>query len=214
MAKWVFLGPPGAGKGTQARRLSIERQALHLSTGDLLREGMEAGSEVGQQARSFMEAGELVPDDVILDLVFWRLGQEEKDPDVIFDGFPRTVGQAEGLDQRLMEVGDAVTRVIEFTLADDLIVNRVAGRLICRKCGANFHRDFLPPKRVGVCNQCGSAALYQRDDDRPEAVRRRLEVYHETTEPLHTYYERQGKLVQLAADDDVDVIFGRLKACL
>ncbi|MEQ8766837.1 MAG: adenylate kinase [Planctomycetota bacterium] len=212
MAKWIFLGPPGAGKGTQARRLARERSALHLSTGDLLRDAIEADSEVGQQAKAYMDEGGLVPDGVILDLVFWRLGQETESRDVIFDGFPRTVAQAEGLDERLGQAGDAVKKTLEFTLADEVIVRRIAGRLICKKCGANFHRDFLPPKREGVCDQCGAEALYQRKDDHPDVVRHRLEIYHQQAQPLRDYYAAQGKLVEIAADAPVETIYERLHA--
>lgn len=185
----ILLGPPGVGKGTQRSMLEEEGPWRKVVTGDLLREAARAGSELGRKAKAYMDAGDLVPDDLIIDLVREKLEAMPDGADVVFDGFPRTEPQARALDALLEELGTAPDRVVLFTAPDDVLVKRVAGRRTCPECGAIYNVHFDPPGTGGICDECG-AELFRREDDRPESVKRRLEVYREETEPVVEYYVR------------------------
>ncbi|MBX6350133.1 MAG: adenylate kinase [Clostridia bacterium] len=194
----VLLGPPGAGKGTQAERLARATGALHVATGDMFRQAVREATPLGRLAKSFMDRGELVPDDVTVGLVRERLSQEDAAGGFILDGFPRTRPQAEALDRLLSELGRPLTAVLELAVPDDEVVRRLSGRRVCEACGRNYHVEFDPPARPGVCDACGGR-LVQRDDDREETVRRRLEVYRRDTLPLRDFYARRGLLRSVPA---------------
>ncbi len=202
----VFLGPPGAGKGTQAKRLSEDRGFVHISTGDILRKAVSEGTPLGKKAKEYIDRGELVPDELMIALI------EEVLPDgggVIFDGFPRTIPQAEALDELLKRKGMEINRAILFELEDDEIVERLTGRRSCPSCGAVYHLSFNPPANDEVCDNCGTP-LIQRDDDREEVVRKRLEVYRRQTAPLIDYYNAGNKLIRLDAGRPIEEIYGEL----
>jgi len=208
----VLLGPPGVGKGTQAVRLAEELYAAHVSTGDLLRAARREGTELGRKAQAFMDAGELVPDDLILDLVREHLGGIESDTSVLFDGFPRTTAQADGLGKVLTDVGRQVDGVVLFEAPDETLVKRLSGRRSCPDCGAVYNVYYNPPGAEDTCDRCG-AALVHRADDAPETVGRRLEVYREQTAPLVSYYESESApLVRLQADRPVDEVYADFRA--
>jgi adenylate kinase len=187
----ILFGPPGAGKGTQAERLRGDFQLPFISTGDMLRTNVKEGTDLGRQAQEYMDAGELVPDDVIVAMVADRLQQGDAQDGFILDGFPRTIEQAEALDKQLSDLGRRVTAALLIDVPDEEVIRRLAGRRVCVKSGHNYHMEFDPPKREGVCDQDGSR-LIQRDDDQPEVIRNRLRVYHEKTAPLIEYYDEQG----------------------
>jgi adenylate kinase len=212
----VFLGPPGAGKGTQATRQAEERRLRYIATGDELRKAIAAGTPLGQQARAYTTSGRLVPDEVIIGLVRELLA-EQRGPDaargVVFDGFPRTLGQAEALDRLMAERGEAIDTVLYFDASSEAVVSRLSGRRVCRQCGATFHVDTLPSKRGSQCDRCGGE-LYQRDDDRPETVRNRLEVYQEQTASLLDYYRSRGLLVRVDANRGIEAVQAAVNAAL
>jgi len=190
----VLLGPPGAGKGTQANLLETERSLVKLSTGDMLRAAVAAGTELGRKAGDIMERGQLVPDDIVIGLIAERLDAGGKGKGFILDGFPRTMAQAEALDRLLAERGKKLDVVIEMQVDDDPLVKRIAGRFTCADCGEGYHDAFKTPKVPDVCDRCGSTQFVRRRDDTEEVVRSRLEAYHAQTEPLIDYYRTQGKL--------------------
>ncbi len=187
-ARVVFLGPPGGGKGTHAKRLSKRYGIPHISTGDILRERMNDGSPLGKRLKSFIENGKLVPDKLIIQMVEERLREPDVEKGFILDGFPRTIEQAKALNQILEKQKTPLNRVIDFNTSEEVIINRLSGRRICANCGANYHVKNIPPKREGICDVCGSA-LTQRKDDEEQTVRTRLKVYHAETTPLEKFYE-------------------------
>jgi adenylate kinase len=187
----ILFGPPGAGKGTQAERLRGDFQLPYIATGDMLRSNVKEGTELGKKAKEYMDAGELVPDDLIVAMAAERLQQDDAQDGFILDGFPRTIEQAKALDRQLAELGRRVTAALLIDVADEEVVRRLSGRRVCVKAGHNYHVEFDPPKREGVCDQDGSR-LIQRDDDKPDVIRNRLRVYHEQTEPLIDFYDEQG----------------------
>jgi adenylate kinase len=187
----VLLGAPGSGKGTQAERIIKQHEIPHISTGDILRDAVAKGTDLGAAAKRFMEAGDLVPDDVIIGIMRDRLGEPYAGRGFLLDGFPRTIEQARALDGMLADAGRSLTHVLLLDVPEEELVQRLSGRRMCRGCGANFNVIFKPPKSAGVCDVCGGE-LYQRSDDNEETVRNRLTVYRRQTEPLVGYYEEHG----------------------
>ncbi len=203
----ILLGAPGAGKGTQAVRLSQALELPHISTGDLFRANLAGGTALGDRARSFMDQGELVPDELVLEMLFDRVAQEDCQPGYLLDGFPRTIAQAEALEARL---GDLVPTVVDIQVPDSDIEQRIVGRRMCKECGAIFHLTFSAPAQEGTCDTC-SGALYQRKDDTAEVVRTRLEEYHSKTAPLIAFYTERGGVSEVDGRQQPDLVF---EACL
>ena len=211
---FVLLGPPGVGKGTQAVRLVDELGAEHVSTGDLLRAARREGTDMGNLAQGFMDRGELVPDDLILDLVRVHLGGVEADTDVLFDGFPRTTEQATGLGSVLKTIGRKVDGVVLFEAPDETLVRRLSGRRSCPECGAVYNTYFSPSKVESTCDRC-RASLIHRADDEPETVTRRLQVYLEQTAPLVAFYDaHEAPMARIAANRAVEDIYGDFKVAV
>lgn len=196
--KIIILGAPGAGKGTQAEVISKNKQIPTISTGNIIREALKSGSEMGRKAKEYMESGRLVPDDVVIGIIQERLAQPDCNNGFILDGFPRTIPQAEALDR----MGIDIDRVIDIEVDDEVITRRVSGRRVCPACGASYHLEYKFPKVEGVCDQCGDT-LVQRKDDQPETVLERLHVYHEQTEPLKDYYATKNKLFVVEGQEEV-----------
>lgn len=210
----ILLGPPGVGKGTQAVRLADELGAEHVSTGDLLRAARRDGTELGNLAKGFMDRGELVPDDLILGLVREHLQGVDAGTDVIFDGFPRTTEQADGLDTVLLATGRRLGLVVLFEAPEETLVKRLSGRRSCPECGAVYNTYFNPPTVEGVCDRCDAALVHRRDDD-PETVKRRLQVYRDQTAPLVAHYEaHDAPLMRVEADREVDEVYADFQAAV
>ena len=212
-ARVVLLGPPGAGKGTQAKLLQEEFGAVQISTGDILRKAVAEQTALGKQAGEFINRGALVPDDLIVNLVAERLQEKDCRSGFILDGFPRTIPQAESLDEILKTMGLNLNCVLSVQVPQNILVERLAGRRTCKKCGALCHVVFNPPQRAGVCDRCGGE-LYQRDDDREETISRRLQVYENQTAPLVNYYTQRGLLRVVDGVGEIDQIRARVIAAL
>jgi adenylate kinase len=209
----ILFGPPGAGKGTQAERLQVDFQLPFIATGDMLRENVKEGTELGTEAKAYMDRGELVPDEVIVAMVAERLQEEDARDGFILDGFPRTTAQANALDTQLAELGRRITAVLLLDVPDQEVERRLAGRRVCVKAGHNYHVELDPPKHDDACDQDGSR-LIQRDDDKPEVIRRRLEIYHDQTEPLIGYYDQQGLLRRIDGTRDPAEVHDHIRAVI
>jgi len=206
----IFLGPPGAGKGTQAKALAQEWGVPQIATGEMLREAVKAGTPLGREAGRIMESGALVPDDVMVRLIAERLRQPDAARGFILDGFPRTIAQAEALNRLLKDLGQALDAVVYFDVAEAELLRRLTGRRLCRQCQTAFHLVSAPPKREGVCDRCGGE-LYQRDDDSEATVRHRLDVYARQTAPLLDYYRGRGLLSSVKAEGSVPSIASAIR---
>jgi adenylate kinase len=206
----VLLGPPGAGKGTQAERIAARYGIPHLSTGDMLREAVAADTEVGRRAKAIMEVGQLVPDEVMNRLVAERLAQPDAARGFVLDGFPRTLAQARALDDLLEQRDQRLDAVLELTVEDDALVDRISGRFACARCGAGYHDRFKRPKVEGVCDVCGGREFVRREDDKPETVRARLKAYHEQTAPLLPYYRNKGLLIAVDGMAEIDDVTAQI----
>jgi adenylate kinase len=213
VARIVLLGPPGAGKGTQAKLLTEESGACQISTGDILRKAVAEQTALGKEADAYIKRGALVPDDVIVNLVADRLRQPDCQRGFILDGFPRTIPQAESLDSILNKSGRSLNRVISVQVPQEIIIERLAGRRTCRNCGALAHAVFDPPKRDGICDRCGGE-LFQREDDREETVANRLKVYETQTAPLVDYYRKRGVLREIDGVGSIEEIRRRIRKAL
>jgi adenylate kinase len=209
----VLLGPPGSGKGTQGERLQEDFRLPYYATGDILRAAVRDGSDLGSEAREYMDRGDLVPDGVMVGLIAERVSRDEAADGFILDGFPRTTAQAEALDAEMEKLERALTAAILIEVPDDEVVRRLGGRRTCVKEGHIFHVEFDPPKNDGICDICG-ARLETRDDDRPEVIRNRLRTYHEKTEPLVAYYEERGILRRVDGSREPDDVNDRIRAML
>lgn len=205
----ILLGPPGAGKGTQAKLMVDKWKILQVSTGDILRSAVREGAALGVEAKGFMDRGELVPDRVVIGIIAERLKEEDAADGFILDGFPRTLPQAEALQNILDDLGRDTDHVISIEVDDEELVTRLTGRRMCKGCGESFHVVFNPSVREDVCDRCGGE-LYQRDDDKEDTIRQRLAVYSEQTQPLITYYEKQGKLRRIKGTGSIQDIFSRV----
>jgi adenylate kinase len=208
----ILLGPPGSGKGTQGERLQHDLELPYYATGDILRAAVREGTDVGKEAKSYMDAGDLVPDDVIVGGIGERIDQHEAEDGFILDGFPRTQPQADALGDKLEELGRRVTAVLLIDVSDDEVVRRLGGRRTCPN-GHIFHVDFDPPEQEDVCDVCGEQ-LAIRDDDKPEVIRKRLATYHDKTEPLIEYYESQGLLSRVDGDQPPEEVTDKIRALL
>ena len=209
----VLLGPPGAGKGTQAKRLIETYGIPQISTGDMLRAALKESTPLGLEAKKYMDSGALVPDSVVIGLVKERIGQKDCAKGYMLDGFPRNVSQAEALDKMLGGMGQKIDHVVCVEVPNEELVRRLTGRRTCRNCGAGFHVMFDPPKKANVCDKCGGE-LYLRDDDNEATVTSRLKVYEDSTKPLIDYYEKQGKLRRIDGVGSMESILARIKAVL
>ncbi|WP_114166698.1 adenylate kinase [Exiguobacterium sp. TNDT2] len=209
----VLMGLPGAGKGTQAAKIVEEYQIPHISTGDMFRAAIKGGTPLGKEAKSFMDKGELVPDEVTIGIVRERLSQDDTEKGFLLDGFPRTVAQAEALESLLKDLGKQIDHVVNIDVDAEILVPRLTGRWICPTCGATYHVIFNPPKVEGICDVDGSA-LMQREDDKEETVRRRLDVNIEQSKPLIDFYAEKGYLRTLDGDRPIDVVYADVKALL
>ena len=211
--KVIMLGAPGAGKGTQAKKIAAKYHVPHISTGDIFRANIKNGTELGKKAKTYMDQGLLVPDELVVDLVVDRVNQEDCVDGYVRDGFPRTSPQAEALDTALAALGQKVDYAINVEVPDENIVTRMGGRRACVGCGATYHLEYAPTKKEGICDACGRE-LILRDDDKPETVTKRLNVYHEQTQPLIDYYTQAGILKEVDGTVDIEEVFRAITVIL
>lgn len=204
--KIIMLGAPGAGKGTQAKMIAAKYQIPHISTGDIFRANIKNGTELGMEAKKYMDQGQLVPDELTVKILLDRVAQPDCSEGYVLDGFPRTIPQAEVLDSALDKLGDSIDFAIDVDVPDENIVRRMSGRRACLSCGATYHIEHIPPKQEGVCDTCGQP-LVLRDDDKPETVLKRLKVYHEQTQPLIDFYTKKGVLRSVDGTVDMNDVF-------
>lgn len=204
--KIIMLGAPGAGKGTQAKKIAAKYEIPHISTGDIFRANIKNGTELGKKAKTYMDQGLLVPDELVVDLVVDRVNQDDCKNGYVLDGFPRTIPQAEALTEALAKMGQKMDYAIDVNVPDENIVRRMGGRRACVGCGVTYHVEYAPTKKEGICDVCG-AELILRDDDKPETVQKRLNVYHEQTQPLIDYYTEAGILKTVDGTVDIDDVF-------
>jgi adenylate kinase len=209
----IFLGAPGAGKGTQAASVARKLDLVHIATGDLFRQALEQGTELGIKAKSYMERGVLVPDQITIEMVLERISAPDSAGGVILDGFPRNLKQAQALDEALSKQGKAIDKVVYIKVSEEELLRRLSGRWICRRCQTPYHATDSPPKVWGKCDKCGGE-LYQRPDDTEESVKKRLEVYSAQTAPLIDYYRQAGKLLEIDGEGGVDEVEKRIVASL
>ncbi len=207
--KIIMLGAPGAGKGTQAKQIADKYTIPHISTGDIFRANLKAGTELGKKAKEYMDQGLLVPDELTCDLVMDRIAQDDCKNGFVLDGFPRTIPQAEALDAALTKINQKMDYAIDVDVPDENIVNRMSGRRACLNCGATYHIVSIPTKVEGVCDRCGNPVVL-RDDDQPETVKKRLNVYHEQTQPLIDYYQKQGILKSVDGTQPMESVFSAI----
>ena len=211
--KIIMLGAPGAGKGTQAKKIAAKYEIPHISTGDIFRANIKNGTELGKKAKTYMDQGLLVPDELVVDLVVDRVNQDDCTKGYVLDGFPRTIPQAEALDKALESMDQKMDYAIDINVPDENIVNRMSGRRACVDCGATYHIVHAPTKEEGICDNCGGE-LILRDDDKPETVQKRLAVYHEQTQPLIDYYTEKGILKTVDGTVDLEDVFKEITGIL
>jgi adenylate kinase len=209
----ILLGPPGAGKGTQAAGIVEKYNIPHISTGDIFRKNIKEGTELGKKAKGYIDQGLLVPDELTVGLVTDRIAQSDCEKGFMLDGFPRNVAQAQHLDEYLKEVGISLDKVVNIEVDKDILVGRAVGRRICKSCGATYHVEFNPPKVDGVCDVCGGE-LYQRADDNEETVSKRIQVYLDETKPLVNYYSKEGIIANINGQQSIDNVFGDIVEAL
>ena len=207
--KILLMGPPGAGKGTQAERLTELLKIPHISTGDMFRKAQKEGTELGLKAKTYMEQGQLVPDEVTIGIVRERLAEDDCKIGFLLDGFPRTVQQADALEQILADLGTQLDAVINIEVDKDFLLERLTGRRVCKSCGATYHMEHIPPKKEGICDKC-SSELILRDDDKPDTVKNRLSVYHKQTQPLIDFYSARGVLRSVDGTVDMKDVFAAI----
>ncbi len=207
--KIIMLGAPGAGKGTQAKKIAAKYDIPHISTGDIFRANIKNGTELGKKAKTYMDQGLLVPDELVVDLVVDRVNQEDCSSGYVLDGFPRTIPQAEALKKALAAMGQEMDYAINVEVPDENIINRMSGRRACVDCGATYHLEYAPTKEEGICDNCGGS-LILRDDDKPETVQKRLGVYHEQTQPLIDFYSNEGILRDIDGTIDINDVFAEI----
>ena len=204
--KIIMLGAPGAGKGTQAKLIAEKYGIPHVSTGDIFRANIKEGTDLGKEAKEYMDKGQLVPDELTVRILLDRVSKDDCKNGYVLDGFPRTIPQAEVLDTEVAKMGDKIDFAIDVDVPDENIIRRMGGRRACLKCGATYHVEHIPPKTEGICDKCGSE-LVLRDDDKPETVQKRLEVYHKQTQPLIDYYSRQNILRTVDGTKEMNAVF-------
>ena len=207
--KIIMLGAPGAGKGTQAKKIADKYQIPHISTGDIFRANIKEGTELGKKAKSYMDQGQLVPDELTLELIMDRFQNPDCENGYVLDGFPRTIPQAEALTEALAKKGETIDYAINVEVPDENIINRMGGRRACLACGSTYHIVYAPTKVEGICDRCGEK-LVLRDDDKPETVKNRLNVYHNQTQPLIEYYTKQGKLAEVDGTQSMEDVFNAI----